>query len=288
MNTAWLGLAFGACCACLPLGLMAQTARHPPENPIELKTGKELLRGDARETTDTARPGTPAATDTTFPRGPLGDLLRAHMLAMVGVGTDAQQKYQDAENAYQASLRALREKGPEVVKLLANAYARTPVDDYFRRWALVETLRELHNPEAAATLASIATSAIPAERYKNDAERSSIDEELQIRVNAVEALGELAGKSKAAESPLLELAGSPHIGIQRAAIRGYLAAAAAPEERRSRAARLERVIPAERRSLISLETTDVKSVPHPAMPEKFEIDKRRKPEGEPPRANPKR
>jgi len=288
MNTAWLGLVFGACCACIPLGALAQAARRPAENPIELKTGKELLRGDARETTDSARPGAVPGADTTFPKGPLGDLLRAHLLAMVGVGTDAGQKYQDAENAYQASLRAVREKGPDVVKLLGNAYARTPEDQYFRRWALVETLRELHSPDAAATLARIATSAIPAERYKNDAERSSVDEELQIRVNAVEALGELAGRSEAAEPPLLELARSPHIGLQRAAIRGYLAAAAAPEERRSRSARLERLIPAERRSLISLETTDVKSVPHPQMPEKFEIDKRRRPEGEPPRANPKR
>lgn len=287
MNTAWLGLVFGACCACTSLGVMAQPARHPTENPVELKTGKELLRGDAKETTDAARPGTPPAADTAFPKGPLGDLLRAHLLSMVGVGTDAEQKFQDAENAYQASLRSLREKGPEVVKLLANAYARTPEDHYFRRWALVETLRELHSPEAAATLARIATSAIPAERYKGDVERSSVDEELQIRVNAVEALGELAGKSKTAETPLLELAKSPHIGIQRAAIRGYLATATAPEERRSRSARLERLIPAERRSLISLETTDVKSVPHPDMPEKFAIEKRRKPEGEPPRANPK-
>jgi hypothetical protein len=285
MKVLWLRFTLGVWCVFAPCSwAIAQPIQSPIDNPIEIKTGNEFLKGDKKGPGDAGKTGPAKTAPSVFPSGPLGDLLRNHMKVMNGVGTDPEQEYQDAEKAYQASLRELREKAPEVIQLLTGAYNRTEESNYFRRWALVETMRELQSETAVRTLAKIATSAIPQERFSTDPERSSVDEEIRIRVTALEGLGLLARTNKKAEQTLLSLIENPHLGIQRAAIRGYLAAAPNRDEQKRRSENLKAKLPQDRHPLSTLETTDIKRVPHPDLPDKFDIKKNRPPEGAPPRA----
>lgn len=271
--------------SCAATGVLAQmpVVERPSGNPVQVKSEEDVIQSDRKTMEDTGRSGANTIAVDSFPKGALGDVLRAHMKTINGVSTDKQQKYQDAEKAYQASLRGLRAKGVDVVPLLVRAYESIEVGDYFRRWELVETMRELQEPSAAPALAKIATASVPAERFQTDPERDSVGEEIRIRATAAEALGPLARLDKVAELALLDLAKSPHIGLQRAAIRSYLAAATDEDDQRKRAARLKRIVPSSRYNLLTLETTEVKRVPHPKMPDKFDIKKRRPGEGEPPK-----
>lgn len=262
---------------------IAQPGQRPYKNPIEVKTGQEVLPADTKAAGDRAKPGPITTPPSIFPTGAQGDLLRTHMKLMTGVGTDPEQQYQDAEKAYQNSLRELRGSAIKITPLLADAYSRAEERDYFQRWALIETMRELQSEATVSILSKIATSSIPPERVRDDPERSSVDEELRIRVTAVEALGPLSKTNAIATRTLLSLTKSPYLGIKRSAIRGYLAAASSPKEQRKRAEKLKASLPKNQYRLITLETTDVKKVPHPEMPEKFEIKKSRPPEGAPPK-----
>jgi len=284
MKVFWLKLTLGVWCAFTPGSwAIAQLIQSPIDNHTDVKTGNEFLKGDKKGPGDTGKPGPAIPGIPDFPAGAIGDLLRTHMKAMTGVGKDPEQKFQDAEKAYQASLRELRGRAPEVIPLLAGAYNRTKESNYFRRWALVETMRELQSETAVIALAQIATSAIPQERIRTDSERSSVDEEIRIRVTAVEGLGPHARTNKAAERTLLNLTKNPHLGIHRAAIREYLAADPNPDEQKKRSERLKASLHRDRHQLITLETTEIRRVPHPDMPDKFDIKKPRPPEGAPPK-----
>ncbi|HEX8253452.1 MAG TPA: hypothetical protein VF846_09910 [Thermoanaerobaculia bacterium] len=261
----------------------AQPAAKLPENPIVTSKPSDVLAGDAG-TRDVARAGRPAVPSD-FPQGAVGDLLRAHVRAMTATGVDPKRNYRDAEEAYQASLAALRARAAEVAPVLARSYATAHESEYFARWAMVETLRELRTERAAETLVSIARSPVPPERMKRDVESWTVPEEVRIRVTAIEALAPLAKPNSAVERALLELSASgKYIGIQRAAIRSYLAAGRTPDEQKQRAVRLRSVVPKDRHNLITLATTNVRSVPHPSdMPERFDLG-RKQPQRTPPPA----
>jgi hypothetical protein len=266
----------------------AQSFNKPIANPIEIITGDEFLQGDEKGPGDEgqADPARPTTSDF-FPHGALGDLLRNHMKLMTGVGQNPKQNFQDAENAYQDSLRDLRKRGSEVIPILYHAYEqhkKTDERNYFRRWALVETIRELQHDTAVRPLAQIAISRIPPERFKTDPERSSVDEEIRIRVTALEGLGLLVQKDEEAENTLLSLIKNQHLGIRRAAIRGYLAAAPNAHEQQRRSEKLKAELPHADHHLITVATTDIKKIPHPNMPDEFDIIKSRPPEGLPPAA----
>jgi hypothetical protein len=283
MKIFWLKLTFGVWCA-FALGSCTHLIQSPINNPIEVKTGNEFLKGDKKGPGDTGKLGPATTGISVFPVGTLGDLLRTHMKLITGVGKDPEQNFQDAEKAYQASLQELRKRASEVIPLLSTAYGRTEESNYFRRWALVETMRELQSETAVEALAKIATSTIPSERFRTDPERSSVDEEIRIRVTAVGGLSLLAKTNTIAERVLVSLVNNPYLGIQRTAIRGYLAAVPIRNEQKKRSEKLKAMLPPDRYHLITLETTDIKSVPHPDMPDQFHIKKPRPPEGTPPKA----
>jgi hypothetical protein len=280
MKSTLIKLAIGSICALsLYSAANAQEVRNPVTNPIDVQTGKEILPGDETGRGDVSTPPATLPRIDPLPTGAIGDLLRAHLQAMTGVGVDANAGYQDAERTYQISLKKLREQATEVVPALIASYRRTEPESYFRRWLLVETLRELKNGTAATALADIARTPIPEERYGDDAERSSVDEEIRIRVTAVEGLSAIATTGSEAEKALLQLTSHPLIGIHRAAIRGYLAASVDATEQQRRAVTLRGLLSEDRVSLMTLEATDVKKVPHPSMPEIIDIKKPRLPEG---------
>ena len=188
-----------------------------------------------------------------FPSTELGRHVAEHMKYLAGVGKDAERKYQE-------SLKRLRGRAPEVVRLLAEAFPKVKADRYFRRWSIVETMREMRNPSAVNPLQRIAISPIVAERWA-DPERFSIDKEISIRVTAVKGLSELAQQgNKEAEQSLLRLITNNELGIRRQAIRGYLGAG---QDRERRAKLLKSRVLKSDYGLITLDATDVKRVPHP-------------------------
>jgi hypothetical protein len=188
-----------------------------------------------------------------FPESELGRQLSDHLNYLAGVGKDAEQKYQE-------SLKRLRERAPEVVRMIAEAYPKIQVDRYFRRWSIVETMREMRNNDALKSLQGIAFSPIPAERWA-DSERFSKDKEISIRVTAVGGLSELARQGNTiAEQSLLRLITNKELGIRRQAIRGYLGAG---QDLERRIKVLKSKVPKSDYGLITLDATDVKRVPHP-------------------------
>lgn len=205
--------------------------------------------GQKDESTGPSR--TPRYQD--FPNTELGRQLADHMNYLAGVGKDAERKYQE-------SLRRLRQRAAEVVRLLAETYPKIAADRYFRRWAIVETMREMRNNSALSQLQRIALSPISAERW-GDPERFSMDKEISIRVAAVEGLSELARQgNKEAEQSLLRLITNKELGIRRQAIRGYLSAG---QDKERRVRLLKSRVPKSDYGLITLDATDVKRVPHP-------------------------
>jgi len=166
----------------------------------------------------------------------------------------------------------LRARAPEVTRGLIESYGKTAPDRYFRRWALLETLREVSDKGALSFVARLSSSPIPPERIKGDPERSSADEEVRIRIKAVEVLAAVASQGvQEADEALLRLVRHADRGIRRTAIRGYLAAGRSSEEQARRGEVLRKRLPKTDYGLITLDATDVKQVPHPAMPEKFDI-----------------
>lgn len=270
---------------CLLLALADAAGAQPsrPDEPLSEQQGSPADREGER---DVARAG-PRRDTPVWPPGPNGDLIRRHFARMVAVGTDPRQNYEDAERAYQASLGQLRERAAQIAPALSSAYARAPETEYFFRWAIVETLRELRSERAQGDLVRIAASAIPPERFGPGAERSSVGEEIRIRATAIEAVAQWAAAGSAAERLLLDLARNEQLGIRRAAIRGYLHAARTPEEREQRADRLRAQLPATSHPLVTLDITDIRTVPHPDMPGSNETKPSARPADPPPKARPR-
>ncbi len=205
-----------------------------------------------RSPPDVATPGPPDAAPPRFPRSTVGELLTRHLDSQVAVG-------EQAERDYQVSLRRLRGE-PEAVGLLRDAYAREPESEYFARWQLVYTLASLEQREALSPLARIALSPLPAEQGESP-EVSTVGLESNIRVAAVDGLAALARRGvPEAETVLRRLVTHPDLSIRQRAVRGYLAAGADYD---ARVKTLRAALPPSDHGLITLETTEVRRIPHP-------------------------
>jgi hypothetical protein len=202
---------------------------------------------------DQAKPPVQPQTPQVFPTTETGRLLTEHLNRLADVRPDAEQRYQ-------ASLRQLRQQAPKAIPVLFETYQKTKESNYFRRWAIVNTMKELQNDAAVSSLATIALAPIPPERW-SDPESSSRSREFIIRVTAVDGLAELAKLgNKKAEAILPRLIKHDNLSIRRRAIRGYLAAGSDYEKR---ANFLKSQLPTRDHSLITLSVTDIKQVPHP-------------------------
>ena len=224
---------------------------------------------------DSAMPARPAIT-VDFPDTTVGRLVAANMDALVGVG-------ENAEANYQVSLKRLRAQPDAVAKVLYESYLKTSEDRYFRRWALVETLRELGSNHALTALFQIAFSPVPDEKAPGS-EESTRSKESNIRVTAVDGLAEIARLGDpAAESMLARFFPHDDISVRRSAIRGYLRSgqamqfnsAGASSEIQRRTTDLRSRLSEKDHGLINLAVTDVKTVLHPVMPEQFPATKTR-------------
>jgi hypothetical protein len=232
-----------------------------------------------RPTDELAGPATAGVPpgEEAFPNTPAGAQLRAHLAASVGTG-------EAAERAYQDSLVALR-ANPEVVAAISETYRRTPEELYLHRQLLVQTLKELRIGEALVALDEIAAQPIPPERFTAaNAEHSSREEELIIRSTALEGIVALKDVDGAAEQRLVRYLDHEELTMRQLAVRGWLAAVDG-EARAARAAELRSRLPAAEHWLITAELTDIRSVPHPDLPERFDLDSVSESPQEAPRLN---
>ena len=212
---------------------------------------------------DEARNGSVTAdTPFSFPQTDLGAQLSRHMELAVGHG-------EDAEAAYQASLDKLRASAGPAVELLHDSYRSMAEHQYMARWLVVETLRELRSSLALEALYDIARAPIPEELWIEDPHRFSQDEESAIRITAVDGIGLIARiPDRESDKILLEFVRHEDLAVRRTAIRAYLRAGTDFAERERI---LKGILPATEHNLISIETTNPYTVPHPAIPKKFSL-----------------
>lgn len=200
-----------------------------------------------------------------FPDTPLGEKVAKHVELLAAVGGDA-------EKNYQKSLIGLRSELPEVIEIIYQAYMKMEKTRYFKRWVLVETLRELQSDSILIFLETIALSDIPDELW-SDPEVFSIDKESNIRVTAVDGIAQLAkGENLRAEEILKRLFNHEELSIRQRAIRGYLSIGNYKE----RADSLRSILSENDYWLINLDITDPKNVPHPSIPDDITAGKVKK------------
>jgi hypothetical protein len=203
--------------------------------------------------------------DTVFPNTPAGNLVREHVRASMGHG-------EDAEAQYQQSLTTLRAE-PEAGQILYNAYRKVAPENYFYRNMIVEALKQLRSEGSLAYLNEIAADKIPADREPENAEIDTRQDEVVIRVTAVEGIALLAADSLAeAERSLRQLIGHEDLTVRQMATRGYLQSPFGNREEKIQ--ELRQRLPQTEHWYITTEATDIKKVAHPAMPEQFDLPKK--------------
>jgi cbb3-type cytochrome oxidase subunit 3 len=166
-----------------------------------------------------------------FPNTPVGNLLQNHMMVLAMPA----ETIEEADAKLAASLAELKKNKEEAVSLLADAYKKTEARHYFNRWGLVKTLGDLESNTATKHLTDIALAPIPQETSKDLHHFSTQEEEVIIKVRAIEGLGTLAkAGDRTADAVLLRLAldsTNKNTAIQLRAIKAYLRAGKDTNER---------------------------------------------------------
>lgn len=203
--------------------------------------------------------------DTLYPDTPAGKVIKDHINASMGNGADA-------EDIYQRSLQVLR-KEPGAGEALYATYKKAPQQLYFLRTMLVEALKELRSPDALTYLTNIAQEKIPANLYPENKESDTRENEIIIRVTAVEGISKLAADSNAlAERTLYGLLDSEDLTVRQMAARGYLQSAIGNVKEKTE--QLKRRLPQSEHWYITTDTTVIRKVPHPDMPKEFKLEQK--------------
>lgn len=159
-----------------------------------------------------------------FPNTVLGKQLQNHMMILAMPAETIEQ----ADASYNASLTELKKNAAEVVTLLTEAYKKTEARHYFNRWGLVKTMGDIGSNTAAKPLSEIVFTKIPAETSLDLHHFSTQEEEIIIRIRAIEGLGMLAKNGDpTSDRLLLQLAldsSQKNSAIQLRAIKAYLRA----------------------------------------------------------------
>lgn len=211
-------------------------------------------------------PVTPSRFETYFPATPAGQTAKAHVLASMAHGKDAEAKYQ-------TSLTALRAE-PGAAEALNAAYRGVPENQYLLRTMLVQGLKELQSPAALPFLSAIALDKIPPDRQKS-AEINTRTDEVVIRVTAVEGISRLAaaGSQEANEVLLRLISSHEDLTVRQMAARGYLTSPSGNVEEKQQ--QLRRMLPQNEHWYLTTALTEIKRVPHPQMPATFALDTKR-------------
>lgn len=201
--------------------------------------------------------------DTIFPNTPAGAIVKSHIKVASGNGTNA-------EDDYQKSLSVLRAE-PNAPEVLYNTYRKVPAQNFFLRTMLVESLKELRSQNALTYLNNIANEVIPADLHPGNAEINTQEDEIIIRITAVEGISKLAGDSlAAAEEMLMELTNHQDLTVRQMAAKGYLHSAFGNVTEKINI--LKRKLPKEEHWYITMDTTAITKVKHPQMPAEFKLE----------------
>ncbi len=181
---------------------------------------------------DSGQAGDSAPRDSVvFPNTSMGNQLRDHMM-IVALPAET---IEEADAKYNGSLTELKKNPQEAINLLNEAYQKTEARHYFNRWGIVKTLGDLQNAHAIEPLTKIALSRIPPETSEDLHHFSSQEEEVVIRIRAIEGLGVIAKSGdKIADETLLRIALDSAIdnsAMQLRAIKAYLRAGKNTDER---------------------------------------------------------
>lgn len=178
---------------------------------------------------------------------PVGMLVRDLLAKMNAAG-------EDAEEAYQEALAALRKRPIEAVIELARQECAYCPQDYPTRWAVVYAVTTLEHRAAIPLLKSIVLTPIPPERNR-DPHASTVAEETVIRTTAVDGIAFLAlqGENEAIEA-LMEFLDLPSFSIRRATIQGLLGSPKGDDLRD----RIARCLPKDQQFLLEIKPIDVR------------------------------
>jgi hypothetical protein len=160
-----------------------------------------------------------------------------------------------ADGALFQSLSELRAQ-PNAADAIRDSYQKTPAENNLKRWLLTNALGFLEGPEAAASLAEIASAPVP-----DSASERVRGEEIQIRFRALAGLGRLARSGQLdALAKLRECMTSPVFAVRRMAAEAYVGSPRNPQRVREARAILP---PADH-----WVTDDLPPLPHLAPPPK--------------------
>jgi hypothetical protein len=159
-----------------------------------------------------------------FPNTVLGKQLQNHMMILALPA----ETLEEADARYDSSLAELKKNAVEAVTLLTEAYKKTEARHYYNRWGLVKTLGDIGNNTAAPPLQAIVLAKLPAETSQDLHHFSTQEEEIIIKIRAIEGLGMLAKNGdQVSDRVLLQLAldsTQTNSALQLRAIKAYLRA----------------------------------------------------------------
>jgi len=166
----------------------------------------------------------------------------------------------DAEDNYQRSLAALKERAEDAVDVIVAEYEALPEDGYLDRWSLVHLLSELRTAAAVKAFNRIITSKIPPEQRKESHDSSTVTEEVIIRTTAVEGVVRLSADGvEEARKVLLRHARHRMFSIRRASVQGLMETGTDGDREELRALLKERGD----EGLLKITRIDVREAPQP-------------------------
>jgi hypothetical protein len=205
----------------------------------------------------------PGSGDAIYPKTPTGQQIKKHLTAMAGVG-------EDAEANYQKSLAVMR-LNPEVLSVLAEVYEAIVEEDYFRRTLVVETLKEMHSVDALSYLARIANTPIPEDRMPKNTEVNTREDEIVIRITAVQGLSVLAAQdSSEANNLLLKLVSHDDLTVRQMSARGYLGSSVGSLDEKLK--QLHEIVPEDEHWYLTTKLTEIRKVQHPEVLPDFDLE----------------
>ncbi|MHA7057240.1 HEAT repeat domain-containing protein [Aquimarina sp. M1] len=193
---------------------------------------------------------------------PYGNLVNEHINLSMGFGKDAEEKYQ-------RSLYMLRRQ-PKISASLFEIYHKVPAENYLYRTMVVEALKELNTDTSLQYLYKIAMTRIPRDTQPENEEIDTRTDEIIIRLTAVEGIGILAiNKNEEAEKALIQLIDHEDLSVRQMAVRSYLLSPFGNIQEKKK--ELYEKLPREEYWYITEETTNIRKVEHPDMPETFDL-----------------
>lgn len=182
------------------------------------------------------------------------------------------------EADYFSSLTQMKSHGELALKSLHDAYFQVPKNQYFERWLCVNTAGHLEHPSFIVFAQQILAQAIPAETSSNTHYFSTLEEEMMIRLSAINGLERLAKKGNGTAASVLFYTAKDHRehAVAREAALSYISAS---DNRKMAQTLLQIYLPAYRQSFLEVKRGNIAAL---AKQNKLKWMKTKKPASPPP------